>query len=394
MKIVMLCDLYAESLQYQENLLAKYYIKHKHQVTVIASTFNSAFDYYNFSYDKSKPGSVTFDGQAKIIKLPYSLNILNRLRKFAGVLDILEEESPDLIFIHNVHLNCTDAIRYVKKNAGCRLIMDFHSDSSNSGRNWLSVKVLHGIIRRYYLKKILKHIDKVFVVTPGGFKFLYDCYGVPYEKMELLPLGSDTDLAKDVLKSNTRDRIRNGLGIPSEDIVIFSGGKLKQDKKVELLIDAFFKINNPSLHIILVGDSGEAEANYKKALEKMVANNVNVHFIGWVSGQEVYKYMSASDLAVFPASQSVLWQQAISIGLPLIVGQVGVQDSSYLNVNSNVITIPEHELTGDKIADAIQGIIQSTESLGKFKSLAVAAIEHPYINYDKIILQTLKVKSS
>ena len=47
MKIVMLCDFYFESLEYQENLLVRYYRKHGHEVVVIASTFDSVFDYYN-----------------------------------------------------------------------------------------------------------------------------------------------------------------------------------------------------------------------------------------------------------------------------------------------------------------------------------------------------------
>ena len=47
-------------------------------------------------------------------------------------------------------------------------------------------------------------------------------------------------------------------------------------------------------------------------------------FAGWVDAVDVYRMMDACDFAVFPASQSVLWQQALAMGLPLIVGQVGV----------------------------------------------------------------------
>lgn len=107
----MLCDLYDETLQYQENLLGKYYVKHGHDVTVVAATFNDAFAYYADRYDKSAPAREYRDGNVKVIKLPYSLNLLNKLRRFSGVSQILTREQPDLIFIHDIHLNLSDAVQ-------------------------------------------------------------------------------------------------------------------------------------------------------------------------------------------------------------------------------------------------------------------------------------------
>ena len=46
MKIVMLCDAYFDGLQYQENLLNKYYKKIGHEVIILASNFKDIFDYY------------------------------------------------------------------------------------------------------------------------------------------------------------------------------------------------------------------------------------------------------------------------------------------------------------------------------------------------------------
>ena len=54
----------------QENLLVKYYRKHGHEVTVITSTFESIFDYYNDRYDKTRPGRTYLDHGATIVKLP------------------------------------------------------------------------------------------------------------------------------------------------------------------------------------------------------------------------------------------------------------------------------------------------------------------------------------
>jgi glycosyltransferase involved in cell wall biosynthesis len=44
----------------------------------------------------------------------------------------------------------------------------------------------------------------------------------------------------------------------------------------------------------------------------------NIIYVGWVKPGEIYQYYMASDVAVYPGGQSVLWQQAIACGLPLI----------------------------------------------------------------------------
>lgn len=41
MKILMICEFYDDVLEYQENLLAKYYALNGHEVTIITSTIRS-----------------------------------------------------------------------------------------------------------------------------------------------------------------------------------------------------------------------------------------------------------------------------------------------------------------------------------------------------------------
>ena len=112
----MLCDFYNQRLGYQENLLVKYYVKHRHEVTVITSTFESVFDYYADRHDDSVPPRTYHDGGAKIIKLRYRYNLLNRLRAFTKIDHILDEEAPDLIFAHDIMLNLPECVRYLRRH--------------------------------------------------------------------------------------------------------------------------------------------------------------------------------------------------------------------------------------------------------------------------------------
>ncbi|MFK1961527.1 hypothetical protein ACIXEH_11290 [Bacteroides fragilis] len=47
-------------------------------------------------------------------------------------------------------------------------------------------------------------------------------------------------------------------------------------------------------------------------------DNEKIHYVGWLSSEKTIEYFFASDLAVFPGTHSVLWEQAVGIGIPSI----------------------------------------------------------------------------
>ena len=368
MKILMICDFFHENQQYQENLLAKYYIKHGHDVTIIASTFTSVFDYYADNYDKKSKIQCSNIKGYKLLRLPYSINIYNKLRKLKNLRKYLQAELPDLIYVHGIPLNLIDSVSYKNKNPGCKLIFDFHGDFSNSANNWLSLNVLHGIFYRVVMKMYFKKLDKIFYITPNGGKFLNKVYGIPYSHMSILPLGADTDYINLIKTKETNIRIREELGINRNDFVIFSGGKLIREKKIELVIQSFFLIKSTAAHLIIVGDT--KDETYKKEILGLINSHPRIHYIGWVDGERVYDYMYTCNVAVFPASQSVLWQQAIGVGLSLIIGQSDGQDATYLNKNNSIFIIEKNLVTAEKIYDFLKLLMDDQKLLISMKKRA------------------------
>jgi len=389
MKVVMLCDFYNESLDYQENLLVQYYVKHGHEVTVIASTFESVFDYYADRHDNTVPPRTYLHGGAKIIKLRYRYNILNRLRAYTRIDDILEREAPDLIFVHDIMLNFPEAIQYVKRRPDSRMIMDYHADYSNSGRNALSLKVLHGVIRKWFLDRARPHLSRIFPIVPASATFLHEIYKVPYSEMELLPLGADTDLGDEIRERHEGKALRRSLGIPEDDIVIFTGGKLAPAKRTELLIEAVAALPQHPLQLVIVGDSGKEDESYKQGLVRLAEKHANIRFVGWLGRTDIYRYMDMADLAVFPASQSIVWQQAIAMRLPLIVGNSGHQDISYLNLHRNIIILEREEIRTDRLAMAIESVVGDRARMREMSNGA-ARVADECLNWNKLILKTLR----
>jgi glycosyltransferase involved in cell wall biosynthesis len=389
MKILMLCDFYNEGLEYQENLLVKFYVKHGHAVTVVTSTYESVFDYYADRHDNTQPSRTFEHGGAKIVKLRYRYNVVNRLRAFERIDRLLESEAPDLIFVHDIMLNLPECVRYVRRHPACRMIMDYHADYSNSGKNALSRRILHGVCRKWFLDRARPHLSRIFPVVPASMTFLHEIYKVPLADMEILPLGADTDLAAAVRRSGARAELRRSLGVGDRDTVIFTGGKLDPAKRTDLLLKAVLQLQPLPLHVVVAGDSGDEHAWYKQELRRLAAAEPRVHMVGWLGRDDIYRYLDMADLAVFPASQSILWQQAIAMGLPLIVGDIGHQDISYLNMEDNIVILGKDEIRADRLADAISRVVGDP---GRMRAMSDGArrVADLHLNWDRLIQRTLR----
>ncbi len=394
MKIVMLCDFYCESLSYQENILAKYYVKNGHEVTVITSVFDSVFDYVADKYNPRLSKRVYFADQVKIVKLPYRINFLSRVRKFSSLLGILRDELPDLIFVHDVMLNFPDVIAYVRSHVHVRIIMDYHADYSNSGKNMLSLKVLHGIIRKRVLDSARPYLQRIFPVTPASAKFLHEVYGVPLSEMELLPLGADLDTGRDVHAEGRGHILRSDYCISPRSFVIFTGGKLTPAKCTELMIDAFFQLKCQDAWLFIVGDCAEVDSEYMKYLRKIAADCSRIVFTGWLDSRKILEYLDMANIAVFPASQSILWQQAIGMGKPLVIGDSiaklnGKQDVSYLNTYDNIVIADEAHPNASEIASIINALIEDPDRL-EHMAIGARRVASELLDWNSIVNRTLE----
>ncbi|WP_223606118.1 glycosyltransferase family 4 protein [Chryseobacterium sp. OSA05B] len=365
MKISIITDFYGNDLTYIENELAKQYTKFGFEVFIICSVTDNPFDFYSHNYYEGKKSSIEVHDGIKIYRQPYKLNIKKRIKSFEDVYNILCSEKPDFIFFNGVHLNLRDAARYKKKKE-CKIILYSETDYSNSAQNWLSLNILHKVIWKAVLNQYKKNIYKIFFATPASSKFLKEVYDVPFNEAELLPLGCDCNISDDIINTVDRDAVRNKLNIGSNDYVLITGGKLEIRKMTEIAIEAVKILNRKDVHLIVFGAPANGSEEYFRELEKSAYGH-QIHFTGWLSSDMFYQYMAISDVAVFPASQSVLWQQAIGMHLPLIAGDAGEQDMSYLNFNENIIKIDKDNIVPIKFAETIEQLISIPGQLNKMK---------------------------
>ena len=89
--------------------------------------------------------------------------------------------------------------------------------------------------------------------------------------------------------------------------------------------------------------------------------------IGWIEPSKLYDYLFASDLAFFPGTHSVLWEQAVGVGLPCVFKRwKGIH---HVDVGGNCIFI-ENGIE-DEIREVLLKIYNNKTIYNNLKDIAI-----------------------
>lgn len=239
---------------------------------------------------------------------------MNRmLHRYEKMYSSIKNADPDIIFIHGCQSwDVAQVIKYLKVRPDVRIFIDNHADFINSGKNWISRNILHRVIWRYCAKRIEPYTEKFYGVLPLRCDFLENIYDIPPSKIELLVLGADDEKINFNQRKAVRSLVRERLKISDDDFVLITGGKIDERKNIHLLLQAVEELKDERLKLILFGTSN---IEMKPLIERFMQSGRIIN-IGWIASSAVYDFFSASDLAVFPGTHSVLWEQSAGSGIP------------------------------------------------------------------------------
>ncbi len=351
MKILHCClaAFYNDGYAYQENILPKMHRQQGHEVRIVAST-ETFLDKMNLGY--TEPRKYVNEDGIPVIRLPYAgflpLKIAAKLRIYKGLAEELNEFQPDVIFLHDVQFLSVDVIvRYKKAHPNVRVYADSHTDYGNSARTFISRHILHGIIYRYCVKKIMEHVSYFYPTLPTRVAFLEEMYRVPSEKIRLLVMGAEDTQVERVKSQGIRDSIRSRYGVEDSDLLFVTGGKFDERKKdVLILMEAVRKLPESSnVKLMIFGSVMQGE--FKDTFDSL-CDGFRVMYVGWVSGEKTYDYIEASDVVAFPCSHSVLWEQAVGQGKICIFNDY--MSLRHLDVGGNCLFIDGSSMKGFQFA--------------------------------------------
>jgi glycosyltransferase involved in cell wall biosynthesis len=187
------------------------------------------------------------------------------------------------------------------------LILEVHADLINEEMP-LHNKPLRGlqrVVAELITRQCFGQASKIVVVSKVVGERLQSYWGVPAEKIEVVPLGAEVDLFGPTADAQG---LRAELGLADEPIVMFTGS-FQPWHGVSKLIQAFAEVvlEIPEARLVLVGD-GQTRA----ALEAQVAEMGlvdRVTFTGGVPYEMVPTLLGIADVAVapYPELRSELW---------------------------------------------------------------------------------------
>lgn len=354
---------YIDNYAYQENLLPKYHKEDGNDVFIISSLF---------TYDEQGKGKYLSESKTyineygiEVSRLDFKKNnsFCQRFRCYKNTYESIEKYAPDIIFIHGVQF--TDikyVVKYVKNHPNVKVYADNHSDFINSGANWISKNILHKIVWRNCAKKIEPYTTKFYGVLPARVDFLRDVYGLPRNKTELLVMGADDDKVSEAQTDGSRKNIRDKYGIEDSDFLILTGGKIDYNKPETLNLMQAMADMPVNVKLLIFGS---VVPSLKEEFEKLLKND-NIIYIGWINSTDVYQYFAASDLVVFPGKHSVLWEQAVGMGVPCIFRKL--DGFTHVDIGGNCVFT--EEVTTEALKECLSSVIDDKEAYKKMLNAA------------------------
>lgn len=367
MKIVHLClsCFYIDNYSYQENMLPKYHVLQGHDVTVIASLVSFDSSGKPCLLD-SESTTVSKDG-FKVVRVDYRRPFykFNKfIRIYNNIFYLLESEKPDLIFIHGFSfMDITKIIKYVTVNKHVKIFVDSHTDLINSAQTWLSLNIFHKVIFRYYARILSPFVEKFYGTTPLRCDFLRDVYNIDQEKNELLVMGVDDVLLANKSRALIRRKYCSLNGIDESNFIIVSGGKIDERKNIHLLMQAVNNIDKENVTLIIFG----TVAPEMKDLFQNLLLSTSIIYVGWLNSDQVMDYLILSDLIVLPGTHSVLWEQAVGIGIPCVFKFW--EGMTHIDVGGNCEFL--YKDSTEEISDVLNDIINVNGKYDIMKQISV-----------------------
>ena len=285
------------------------------------------------------------------IPVPYRMDFFNELGKYCDLTVLMENEDVD-------NLNATWMKAHTVKNYTYILLPKI-GKKSNTRINYGYAKIVkegnfdHIIVGTYYslsamvfiqflrmnkisfilnsdggfIKKdraILKKIKTYFISSAthylstgiGTSNYLIH-YGAKKEKIYRIPFTTlfEEDVLKNPVCSQDKIRIRNGLGIKEDKVLIYVGQFIYR-KGVDNLLKAL-KFSPKEIGVYIVG--GKVTEEYENLANE--SGNQNIHFIEFLEKKDLLEYYKAADIFVLPTREDI-WglvvNEAMSMGLPVI----------------------------------------------------------------------------
>jgi len=314
------------NMEYMENAFYREFVSRGHEVKVVST--NKLPDWNNNGVkgdtriDKEEKNITdSKDSSSKIVRLR-TIKIFNTEIP-TGLIREIVKFRPDLIFFQSLehYATCISGItgKYI---TGAKMYTVVNEHFVYAFENGIKSNVSESGKVKEKLLRFIKHMCLLFsdkIVTMNEYcSKISDYYYKDSDKKKIeITLGVDSKVI--YFKNDKRKNIRNSLNVSENDILFVHSGKLRSNKKIEVIVDALFKISNKNVKLLLIGNGPAEYINFIKAKIEESGLEERVIFIDFVDKGELHHYYCASEAAVWTDGLTISTIEASAAGIPVIV---------------------------------------------------------------------------
>ena len=193
-------------------------------------------------------------------------------------------------------------------------------------------------------------------------------------------MGGDDDKIYFDKATEIRRAYREKIDVKDSDFLIVTGGKIDSLKNIHLLMQAVSEMSDTKLVVF-----GNAAPEMSETINEL-SQNPNIRYIGWVDSDDAYNWFLSSDLAVFPGTHSVLWEQAIACGIPCVFKHW--EGMEHVDVGGNCKFLYNDSVV--EIKEALAGINSNRDVYNQMKQIAVEK-GIPTFSYREIAKRSINI---
>ncbi len=294
----------------------------------------------------------------------------------------LHRKTPfDIVHAHDWMV--ADAAWVMKKGFGVPMVATIHA--TEGGR----MHGIHNDLQRYISQiewRLTFEAWEVIVNSQHMLKELQSQFKMPADKLVVIPNGIDPELFDFQFDPGP---LRRQFATEHQKICLFVG-RMVREKGVQVLLQAAQSISAavPGTQFLLVGTG-----YYLDELKALAANlgiSHNVHFLGYISDQELLRLYKIADVVVIPS----LYEPFGIVALEGMAAQVPVVTSDA----GGLIDFVEHLETGvttyagdvGSLSWGILEVLRNKALADKLRTVAHDKVKHIY-NWQVIAKRTLEL---
>jgi glycosyltransferase involved in cell wall biosynthesis len=241
------------------------------------------------------------------------------------------------------------------------------------------------IFLRYIIRLLLNSCDCIVAQSTNTKNNIIKYYK-PNKIVSIIPLG--------ITKPDFPEISREKLGLSKKDILLISVGRLVKRKGFDYMIKALSKISHKNIKYLIIGNGPE----YKN-LKRLSKNLGEVMFLGQVSEEKKFQYLSISDFYILPSLHEgfgICLLEAMLCGLPIVATNNGGQ-TDFLVDGRNALLVSTKDVDG--LAKAIDKLIENkalSKKMSKINSVEVKEFEINKIvrRYEDLYIQITKLRKN